>query len=377
MTDPNQKQRKLTIVNDYVARAFWEILKTGTQPTIDSVIQWLIDNDLPGRNRNSISEGLKKCWSEIGHRVKEYGTLPGVSKEAQEAFIPLWNTLLDVSKREFEQFRVELIKGADEKVAAAHKDVLIEVSKNLAAEQTIVRQTIDLKTLQETFEQAQIDIKNKEKKLHENDVELSVLRTENTAFQIKIKDLDILIAATISEHKETLKKEAFLYVQEKKSLQNAIDQERTSKKIVESKFNALLIEKENIQNQLHTSTLEHAKHMATIQQNLGEARGEAIANAKQLLVMEDRLTHLSASSTDMILHNAELMHKINALKESETGLKNKLQNIGNISPEKLHRILLDAFLHGKEIAPSLESPIIQAGAYARKTLNSIGVKATS
>lgn len=376
MTDQNQKQRKLTIVNDYVARAFWEILKTGTQPTIDSVIQWLIDNDLPGRNRNSISDGLKKCWSEIGHRVKEYGTLPGVSKEAQEAFIPLWNTLLDVSKREFDQFKVELIQGADEKVTAAHKDVLIEVSKSHAAEQALVRQTLNLKTLQETFEQVQMDIKDKEKKLHETDIELSVLRAENTAFQSKIKDLDARITTAISDHKETLKKESFLFDQEKKRLQNAIDQERTSKKIVETKFNTIFIEKENIQNQLHASTLEYAKHLATIKQTLGESRGEAIANAKQLLVMEDRQTYLSKNNTNMVVMNAELRHEINALKESETGLKNKLQNIGNVTPEKLHRLLLDAFLHEKEIASSLVSPISQAGAYARETLNSIGIKPT-
>jgi hypothetical protein len=102
--------------------AFWAMLPKGTQPTVETVNAWLKDNGHGGRNRNVISDALKACWAQLGTRVQEMNTLPGIPAETVQLVLKLRDDMHALARNEFEDEYNAIRQAADARVTSAKEE---------------------------------------------------------------------------------------------------------------------------------------------------------------------------------------------------------------------------------------------------------------
>jgi myosin heavy subunit len=368
MTEQNQRERKATIVDEYIPRAFMAILQTGRQPSIDSIIEWLKENDLPGRNRNSISEGLKKCWLDLGRRTKEISTIPGLPREAQEAFIPLWNTMQDVSRREYDAFKSELLQETQNKVDVAERLAIAAEKRADTATAEVEQTTLALSSATETLAQVRVQVDQVTHRADQAEASVSTLREQKAVLETNLASLRSQLESSTVRHKQDLEREDARYNQMRQSLQNSIDQVRTEKKAVEAKLARAQDELSSLRSQMNIAAQDHLQQISKVREQLGQARGEASATALQLSKAQAEAAVAAGVIARQTDDNAAQRREVEQLGATVQALQQALSARAPVSPGQLVTIIEQAFLQGSTATPvdSQAQPDVKPSSHSAK-----------
>ena len=113
-------QRSEEVRSVLTPQAFWAILASGRQPTVDLVSEWMSTHGHGKPNRTVISHGIKSCWAEVGKKVALYDSIPGIPPETVRLVIALRDDMLAVARHELDEEKVEIERNAAASVEAAH-----------------------------------------------------------------------------------------------------------------------------------------------------------------------------------------------------------------------------------------------------------------
>jgi DNA repair exonuclease SbcCD ATPase subunit len=315
--------------------AFWAILAAGTQPTVETVNAWLRENGYGGRNRNVISAALKSGWAQLGKRILEVNTLPGIPEDTVQLVLKLRDDMHALAKREFEGEVNEIRHEADARVATAHAEAAVARAAAEEARQSKREADSAYLALQEEHQRIIGEAKSLRWQL------------EEASRQITTRDVKLGQAQeSLEQEKQRRDQDRASAHAERQRLMLEMDQLRTANAAQIRAFERAI---EKAQTQIDAAAVRERElrdENAGLHAEIGTLRG-----AQQ--VLKDRSAELTAEREHARAEAAAHAQRAATVEEKALALAGRLDEChaelalrAPIAAEQLHQIVADAYAAG-------------------------------
>ena len=319
------------------SQGFFEILATGSAPTVDLVNEWMEKNGHAKRNRNAISAALKNCWDSLGKRIQQNTSIDGIPDDMVMMVVTLRDKMLDLARGEFESDTTEIKRQAQIECEEAKAKLLKTEEITAGLRQLVASTEEELNRTRSDFEETSKQREALEKKLavetERNEQNKRRLEAFTEDLISKNRALSALVEAMQAEHATALKAEAERSATLHRSMLQQVDDAKTgnaklSKTIEKLEERLITRERESQQRERELADMRAALSAA-----LGEEKGRTN-------MLQDRVAELLA----VIKENNALQE---LLKTDMAKLQSELEVRAKITNAELEKALSEAFLAGE------------------------------